>query len=172
MGRWKLRLRPSHLPAIRDLSLPDLPPSTTVDKIFEHYLGYLKRQLQAYITAQYADGANIWNKLFPAIEVVLSTPNGWEFNQQQRMRLSAQAASLVSGPESTSRVRFVSEAEVRFLVPVLQAHGFTMRPFSGCSSLRYQQWMYRGMVGGMWFLVGICVTPTQHHCRFNSQALI
>jgi hypothetical protein len=137
MGRWKLRLRPSHLPAIRELLLPELPPSTTVDKIFEHYLGYLKRQLQAYIAAKYADGANIWNKLYPAMEVVLSTPNGWELNQQQRMRVAAQSASLVSEPESASRIRFVSEAEVCFRVHALQVNELTKLSFLGCCSLCY-----------------------------------
>jgi hypothetical protein len=110
--RWKLRLRPKHMSVIRDLSLPELPPSVTVDKIFQHYLVYVKEQLEVYIGAQYGDGANIWKTLYPAMDVVLTTPNGWELAQQQRMRAAAQNASLVKGPDSAARVRFVSEAEV------------------------------------------------------------
>jgi hypothetical protein len=110
--RWKLRLRPKHMSVIRDLLLSELPPSVTVDKIFEHYLVYVKKQLEAYIGAQYGDGENIWKTLYPAMDVVLTTPNGWELAQQQRMRAAAQNASLVQGPESAARVRFVSEAEV------------------------------------------------------------
>jgi hypothetical protein len=112
--RWKLRLRPKHLNLIQDLFLPKLPPSVTVDKIFEHHLVYIKEQLEAYISAQYGDGADIWKKLYPSMEVVLTTPNGWELAQQQRMRAAAQKAALVQGPDSAARVRFVSEAEVSF----------------------------------------------------------
>jgi hypothetical protein len=112
--RWKLRLRPKHLNVIQDLLLPELPPSVTVDKIFEHYLAYVKEQLKAYIGAQYGDGAIIWNTLYPSMDVVLTTPNGWELAQQQRMRAAAQKAALVQGPDSAARVRFVSEAEVSF----------------------------------------------------------
>jgi hypothetical protein len=164
MGRWKLRLRPNHLPAIKNLSLPELPPSITVDKVFEHYLVYLKGQLQAYIAAQYANGPNIWNTLFPEMEVILSTPNGWELTQQQRMRAAAQSASLVSGPESAPRIRFVSEAEVRFQVPLL---GITnSQVLLGCCSLRYQEWMHRGMAGGTWSSPAVRVTLTQRYRPF------
>jgi hypothetical protein len=122
MRRWKLRLRPKHLTVIRDLSLPELPPSVTVDKIFEHYLVYVKEQLEAYIGAQYGDGAHIWKTLYPAMDVVLTTPNGWELAQQQHMRAAAQKATLVKGPDSATRVRFVSEAEVCFRSPRI-VHG-------------------------------------------------
>jgi hypothetical protein len=111
--RWKLHLRPGHLPIIDDLSLPALPLNVTVDKIFSNYLGYIKERLQDYITTQYGEGAAIWSALSPSMEVVLTTPNGWEINQQQRMRIAAQRSGLVAGRQSGKRVSFVSEAEVR-----------------------------------------------------------
>jgi hypothetical protein len=97
---------------IRDLQLPPLPPSVTVDKIFSNYLAYVKDRLREYIGTQYGDGDNIWNTLLPSMEVVLTTPNGWEVNQQQRMRTAAQQGGLVSGKQSGKRISFVSEAEV------------------------------------------------------------
>jgi hypothetical protein len=117
-ARWKLHLRPGHLPIISDLALPTLPPSITVDKIFSNYLGYVKDRLQEYITTQYGEGAAIWNALSPSMEVVLTTPNGWEIGQQQRMRTAAQQSGLAVGKQSGKRVSFVSEAEAAVLYAI------------------------------------------------------
>jgi hypothetical protein len=84
----------------------------SVDRIFADYLGYVKTQLQAYISAQYGDGAQIWAALCPTMDVVLTTPNGWEITQQQYMRAAAQQAGLVAGLQAAERLRFVTEAEV------------------------------------------------------------
>jgi hypothetical protein len=43
--------------------------------------------------------------------VILTTPNGWEGAQQNRMRAAAIEAGLVDKAEAR-RVRFVTEAEV------------------------------------------------------------
>jgi hypothetical protein len=110
--RWKLHLRPTHLSIIQDLDLPPLPAGISIDKIFINYFGYVKDQLKNYITAQYGEGASIWDALYPSMDVVLTAPNGWEINQQHRMRTAAQQSTLVKGAQSGKRVRFVSEAEV------------------------------------------------------------
>jgi hypothetical protein len=87
---------------------------TTTDKLFVDFFTYVRQQLQQYIIDQFGDGINIWNTLFPAMNVVLTAPNGWEINQQQRMRVAALDAGLVSGSGAGNRILFVSEAEVRF----------------------------------------------------------
>jgi hypothetical protein len=109
--RFKLHLRPTHLPIIRNLTLPPLPPKTTVDQIFSDHLRYVKQQIQEYITATYGEGANIWKALYPSMYVILTTPNGWEGAQQNRMRTAAIRAGLVDA-EVGRRVKFVTEAEV------------------------------------------------------------
>jgi hypothetical protein len=111
LSRFKLHLRPSHLPLIAGLDLPPLPPDKTVDDVFTDFLRFVKEQLQAYITARFAEGAQIWDVLSPTMDVVLTTPNGWELEQQQRMRASAQRAGLIP-LDGGKRVRFVTEAEV------------------------------------------------------------
>lgn len=70
MLRWKLLLRPTHLSIIKGLELPPLPPRATLDDIFIDYLGYVKREVQAYITTTYADGGNIWDALSPSMYVM------------------------------------------------------------------------------------------------------
>lgn len=111
-GRWKLHLRPSHLPLIRNLDLPALPARVSVEDVFVHFLTYVKNQLQEYITSQFGAGASLWATLYPTMHVILTTPNGWEGVQQQRMRAAAIRAGLVH-PEGNARVSFVTEAEVR-----------------------------------------------------------
>jgi hypothetical protein len=110
-GRWKLYLRPSHLPIIRNLELPPLPPNTTVDDIFVEHLRYVKKQVQEYVSTTYGDGGNIWRALSPSMYVILTTPNGWEGAQQNRLRMAAIKGGLID-EEGGRRVKFVTEAEV------------------------------------------------------------
>ncbi|KAJ7641484.1 hypothetical protein FB45DRAFT_358285 [Roridomyces roridus] len=111
---WKLAMRSGHLPLIRDLTLPPLSPGVTVDQIFADHLRYIKDQVKAYITSTYGSGENIWNTLFPTMYVILTTPNGWEGSQQNRMRQAAIKAGLVD-ENGGRRVKFVTEAEAAVL---------------------------------------------------------
>jgi hypothetical protein len=111
LRRFKLHLRPAHLPLIDGLDLPPLPAGKTVDDVFADFLGYIHAELEKYIAARYAKGAELWTKLFPSMEVVLTTPNGWELEQQQRMRHAAFRSGLLADTDG-GRIRFVSEAEV------------------------------------------------------------
>jgi hypothetical protein len=97
---------------IEGLDLTPIPSGLTADDVFAHFLGYVKRQVHDYIDTRYAEGAQIWSSLSLNMDVVLTTPNGWELAQQQRMRAAAETAGLVSGEGSGKRVRFVTEAEV------------------------------------------------------------
>ncbi|KAJ7021478.1 hypothetical protein C8F04DRAFT_267963 [Mycena alexandri] len=111
---WKLLLRPAHLPIIKDLVLPPLPPNIQVDQIFSDHLRYIKDQVKAYITSTYGSGGDIWDILSPTMYVILTTPNGWEGSQQNRMRQAAIKAGLVD-EEGGRRVKFVTEAEAAVL---------------------------------------------------------
>ncbi|KAJ6491572.1 hypothetical protein DFH09DRAFT_1377208 [Mycena vulgaris] len=114
---WKLRMRPGHLPIIRDLELPPLPNDVSVDEIFEDHLGYIKEQVKTYITTTYGSGGNIWDLLSPTMYLILTTPNGWEGAQQSRMRQAAINAGLVD-EAGGRRVKFVTEAEAAVLYAV------------------------------------------------------
>ncbi|KAJ7262662.1 hypothetical protein B0H12DRAFT_304137 [Mycena haematopus] len=111
---WKLLLRPAHLPIIRDLVLPPLPNNVTVDKIFTDHLRYIRDQVKAYITSTYGSGSDIWDIMSQTMYVILTTPNGWEGSQQNRMRQAAINAGLVD-QNGGRRVRFVTEAEAAVL---------------------------------------------------------
>ncbi|KAF7361376.1 hypothetical protein MSAN_01170400 [Mycena sanguinolenta] len=111
---WKLFLRPAHLPIIKDLVLPPLPNNVTADKIFTDFLRYVKDQVKAYISSTYGSGGDIWDTLSQTMYVILTTPNGWEGSQQNRMRQAAINAGLVD-QDGGRRVRFVTEAEAAVL---------------------------------------------------------
>ena len=110
-NRWKLYLRPDYLPKIdgMEIEIPELPPSRTVDDIFADFLEYVKGQLQVHLTSSHGNGESLWNSLYRNMDVVLTTPNGWEGRHQHRMRQAAVAASLVN---RGTQVKFVTEAEV------------------------------------------------------------
>ncbi|KAK6974608.1 hypothetical protein R3P38DRAFT_3335708 [Favolaschia claudopus] len=111
---WKLHLRPGHLPIIKGLALPPIPKHLTADKIFTDHLRYIKEQVKAYITSTYGSGSDIWDSLSQTMYVILTTPNGWEGSQQNRMRQAAINAGLVD-QDGGRRVRFVTEAEAAVL---------------------------------------------------------
>jgi hypothetical protein len=108
--RWKLHLRPLHLSVANVSSIPPLPRGVAVDTIFADFLGYVKKQIQAYLTNSHGNGATIWDDLYPTMNVVLTVPNGWEGPQQQRMRSAAVKAGLADS-QGAQRIRFVSEGE-------------------------------------------------------------
>jgi hypothetical protein len=115
--RWKLHLRPAQLPLIANLELPPLPPYvTSVDVVLAEFLGYIQKCVQEYIITSHGGGDQIWAALYPSMHVILTTPNGWEGAQQQRMRTAAHTARLVDR-NGGKRVHFVTEAEVRMYIP-------------------------------------------------------
>jgi hypothetical protein len=90
-----------------------------VDDVFADFLGYVARQLQAYVGPQYGDGHHLWSSLSPKMDVILTIPNGWGMYQQQRMRAAAKKAGLVSGEDCGKRVRCVTEGEVNMTQSLL-----------------------------------------------------
>jgi hypothetical protein len=75
------------------------------------------------------------------MDVVLTAPNGWEINQQQRMRTAAQQSTLVKGAQSGKRVRFVSEAEVQYLISVIRQDSDSIHVL-GSYPLRHRKWLH------------------------------
>ncbi|EGN97412.1 hypothetical protein SERLA73DRAFT_75099 [Serpula lacrymans var. lacrymans S7.3] len=86
-------LRPAHLPIIRKLKLPDLPPKVTPDKIFTDFLRYIKAQIQASITCRLAGGDKKWKEFSPSMH----------------------HPKRVGSPDEGRRVSFVTEAEAAIL---------------------------------------------------------
>ncbi|KAF4572464.1 hypothetical protein EYR36_006969 [Pleurotus pulmonarius] len=111
---WKLGLRPEYLPLIKGLQLPELPPNVSIDQIFADFFSFVKLQIMLYISRSYADGANIWETLEPSMYFILTTPNGWEGAQQDRMRKAAIKGGLVD-KNGGRRIKFVTEAEAALL---------------------------------------------------------
>ncbi len=139
--RWKLGLRPEHLPLIKGLQLPELPPNVSIDQIFADFFSFVKLQIMLYISRSYADGANIWETLEPSMYFILTTPNGWEGAQQDRMRKAAIKGGLVD-KNGGRRIKFVTEAEVSNVISY-SPHCVLTYWIQGRALIRRQYWECR-----------------------------
>jgi hypothetical protein len=80
--------------------------------VFADFLCYLFHCAKRYITGFYPNGGALWTGLEDDMEFVLTHPNGWEGEQQHKMRLAAIKAGLI--PNTTAgrrRLQFVTEGE-------------------------------------------------------------
>jgi hypothetical protein len=87
-----------------------------VDDVFVDFLRYMIKRVRAVIEPKYANGKELWETLSPSMYIILTTPNGWEGVQQNRMRSAAIKAGIVD-QDGGARIKFVTEAEVRTILP-------------------------------------------------------
>lgn len=109
---------------INHADLPSLPIFIPVEKAYTDFLRLMLTHIEAYFCKHHSRGQDIWNELFPSMEVILTIPNGWEIKQQHQIRAAAIAAGFLGTPgdrkenlqeESLGRIHFLSEAEVDIL---------------------------------------------------------
>jgi hypothetical protein len=111
-NRFKLHLRPSTSLSILPLSLPPLPANKSALEVYADFLRYLFYCARLYITHLYSNGGALWISLEGDMEFVLTHPNGWEGEQQAKMRRATVMAGLIPGTyKGHQRVRFVTEGE-------------------------------------------------------------
>ncbi|KAJ3570744.1 hypothetical protein NP233_g4202 [Leucocoprinus birnbaumii] len=142
---FKLLLRPTHLPPMSFPSLgensvtstlPTLPPFLTLHHVYTDFLTCMYRHIRTEFSKTHSSGSELWQRLYPTMEVVFTIPSGWEFRQQYQICAAAVDAQLMGttwqaeggSPGSTmdiiqrtrremrlseamSRIRFVSEPE-------------------------------------------------------------
>ncbi|PCH36680.1 hypothetical protein WOLCODRAFT_20683 [Wolfiporia cocos MD-104 SS10] len=111
---FKLHLRPTTLRSEQEISarVPPLPSGKTVIDVFADFLRYLYACARRYIVETHANGENLWSSLGSRIEFILSHPNGWEGNQQTKMRRAAVQGGLVPDDSTGhARIHFVTEGE-------------------------------------------------------------
>lgn len=112
LNRWKLLLRPEYIAMPKGHSISPLPPGLTVDDVLSHFFAYVKDNVQMFVTNSYTSGNRYYDEFAETMVLVLTTPNGWEGKNQNRMREAAIKAKLLVGDRVRERVRFVSEGEV------------------------------------------------------------
>ncbi|KAJ7141731.1 hypothetical protein C8R43DRAFT_1071627 [Mycena crocata] len=109
---FKLHLRPNDSNSIQPNHLPPLPVNKTVVDIFADFLRYLFQCAKTYIADHYQNGSALWIALEDSIEFVLTHPNGWEGEQQSKMRKAAIIAGLIpNNRDGHDRIHFVTEGE-------------------------------------------------------------
>ncbi|KAJ7137618.1 hypothetical protein C8R43DRAFT_1089388 [Mycena crocata] len=109
---FKLHLRPSTSTSAQLNHLPPLPVNKTAVDIFADFLQYLFQCAKTYIGDHYPNGTALWVALEDSIEFVLTHPNGWEGEQQSKMRKAAIIAGLIlNNRDGRDRIHFVTEGE-------------------------------------------------------------
>lgn len=94
------------------LSVSALPPNKTPVEVFGDFLAYLFRCTVDFIKDTQVNGIALWSALEDHVEFVLSHPNGWEGQQQQKMRQSAIYAGFIPATaDGHARLKFVTEGE-------------------------------------------------------------
>ncbi|CAE6488853.1 unnamed protein product [Rhizoctonia solani] len=108
---FKLHLYPSDMLARHGLTPDSLPPGVSLSRIYSDFLGYLLHHTKTYFEDRIPDGKSIWEQYSPAMEVVITHPNGWGLREESFLRLAAITAGFSTPDRASSKVRFVSEAE-------------------------------------------------------------
>lgn len=111
---FKLHLRPNIQSTRGDTpEIPRLPPNKSVIEVLADFFKYLYRAASDYIKFYRAGlGEDVWRSVEGDIHFVLSHPNGWEGQQQAKMRKAAVLAQLVPDTaQGYSRISFVTEGE-------------------------------------------------------------
>jgi hypothetical protein len=118
---FKLRLRPRAMKLqMNGMALSSLPRGKSPVDVFADFLAYLFRCTRAFIEDTHAAGPALWAAVSPAIQFVLSHPNGWEGAQQSKMRRAAVRGGLIPDTDAgRARIRFVTEGEASLHACVL-----------------------------------------------------
>jgi len=119
--RWKLLLRPDHLPLPDGFITPALPPGLTVDNVFRDHFTFVKRDIRDFIIKCHGYSEREMNDLELASELILTTPNGWEGRHHHRIRMAALDAGVLPRDQG-HRIKFVSEGEVSHTFSILTDH--------------------------------------------------
>ncbi|KIM25121.1 hypothetical protein M408DRAFT_26521 [Serendipita vermifera MAFF 305830] len=124
VAKWfKLHLHPSSMkvssqpppygsvPGNSGFEVPALPPSITVERVYADFMKYLMINLEDSFKQNIPNGAAIWKRLRDTMVVILTTPNGWDFSQQNVLRNAVVKAGVVSEEKTFDLLEFVTEGE-------------------------------------------------------------
>ncbi|KAF8593961.1 hypothetical protein BDV93DRAFT_189636 [Ceratobasidium sp. AG-I] len=92
------------------LELHPLPFGVNLRQIYSDFLCYLLRYTRAYFEDHMLDGKQLWVKLKPTIEVVITCPHEWGIQEQEFLR-GALATTGLMGEAASGQARFVTESK-------------------------------------------------------------
>ncbi|KAG8849000.1 hypothetical protein FRC20_002401 [Serendipita sp. 405] len=109
---FKLHLHPDHMRQSLRRPIPPLPVGVTLEQAYCDIMSYMFRHTQAFFESRpgYLN-TTTWHRLRRSMEIILTTPNGWDLREQSFLRKVAVNAGLVDQQNADTRVTFVTEAE-------------------------------------------------------------
>lgn len=94
--------------------MTELPDGKSIVDLLADFVRYLFDSAIIHIKEAEPTGDILWENFGPAVELVLTHPNGWEGHQQEVMRKAVVQAKIFNKEEAFSRVSFVTEGEASF----------------------------------------------------------
>ncbi|KIM25125.1 hypothetical protein M408DRAFT_331413 [Serendipita vermifera MAFF 305830] len=91
--------------------VPALPSAITIEEVYADFMKYLMVNVEDSFGQNVPNGVAIWKRLRDTMVVILTTPNGWDFTQQDVLRKAAIKAGLVSEDKAYDLLEFVTEGE-------------------------------------------------------------
>ncbi|KAK0448954.1 uncharacterized protein EV420DRAFT_1566356 [Desarmillaria tabescens] len=120
-SEFKLHLRPvikteggikSEFDVEMHNNIAPFPLGKDLIAVFADFFKYLFQCAKTFIMESHQSAETFWNSVEGHIEFILTHPNGWEGEQQSRMRRAAVQAGLVADDDTGhARVHFVTEGE-------------------------------------------------------------
>lgn len=112
VAQWfKLHIHPLTMARPSSFVIPALPPGVSIERAYMDMMKYLMNITQRFFERTTPDGNRIWTKLRDRMTIVLTTPNGWEDQEQAIIRTAAVRAGIVNWENVWQRLCFMAEAE-------------------------------------------------------------
>lgn len=89
-----------------------LPPLKHIVTLFSDFYAYLYTCAKSFVQETHHISSSQWSSIEGGIHFILAHPNGWEGEEQNKMRDAMISARLISdGEQEHSRLSFVTEGE-------------------------------------------------------------
>ncbi|CAE6438458.1 unnamed protein product [Rhizoctonia solani] len=108
---FKAHLYPEDIGAQHNPRISALPFGVTLRQVYSDFLGYLLKHTKIYFEERMIDGAQIWERYQPTMELVISHPYGWKAREQSFLRDMAVSAGYTTFDLAPRNIWFVTDLE-------------------------------------------------------------
>ncbi|CAE6478927.1 unnamed protein product [Rhizoctonia solani] len=108
---FKAHLYPEDIGAQHNPRISALPFGVTLRQVYSDFLGYLLKHTKIYFEERMIDGAQIWERYQPTMELVISHPYGWKAREQSFLRDMAVSAGYTTFDLAPRNICLTSEPQ-------------------------------------------------------------
>ncbi|KAJ1303452.1 hypothetical protein OPQ81_011641 [Rhizoctonia solani] len=108
---FKAHLYPEGTAAQQNPRVSALPFGVSLRQVYTDFLGYLLKHTKSYFEERIIDGAEIWERYQPTMEIVMSHPHGWSVREQSFLQDTVVRAGYTTSDLAPTNIRFINELE-------------------------------------------------------------